>query len=99
MVSAAERKTRHVWHSQPDERYGATKSGGSGRQQPCAKQDKDARPTDLNAQVRGVTFAKQQGVQGFTRSSAAINPPKVQSAKKGRRVLETELKSPMPHMT
>ena len=32
MVSTTERKTRHVWHSQPDERYGATKSGGSGCQ-------------------------------------------------------------------
>ena len=74
MVSATERKTRHVWHSQPDKRYGATKSGGSGRQQPCAKQDKDARPTDLNAQVRGVTFAKQQGVQGLHKEQRSNQP-------------------------
>ena len=65
VVGAAEGEPGDVRHGQADEGDGATEGCGGGCQQAGAEEDQDACAADFDAEVGGIAFAQEQGVEGL----------------------------------
>ena len=84
VVAAAEQETGDVRHGQAQEGDGAAKRRDEGGEEARGQDDEHAAPTDVDAEVLGITLAEQQEVQGLEEQERAYGAGRHRDGEEGQ---------------
>ena len=84
VVAAAEQESGDVWHGQAQEGNGTTKRRDEGGEEARSQDDEHTAATDVDAEVLGITLAKEQEVQGLEEQERAYGANRHRDGEEGQ---------------